>query len=93
MWAPILIQMGRASSYSSFDSFKAAVLANTLSYSGGKLSYSSLRGDSFEIWRNTYNLPTINGSARSQNPTYSYKSPYLNGTYGNNFVTVSYPGY
>lgn len=93
MWSPILIQMAQASSYSSLGAFANAVIGRPYSYSGGKLSYTSLRNCPYEIWRQSNNVPTVNGSARNFTPVNTFSSPYLNGVSGQTYVTVSYPGF
>ncbi|MFY7818200.1 MAG: hypothetical protein ACOVRB_07530 [Akkermansiaceae bacterium] len=76
MWAPIVIQMGRAVEYVSFENFQAAVKAARFEYQEGKLTYASLAKETFEVWANSQQLPRINGSALNQNPPMTYASSY-----------------
>ncbi|MCG3115074.1 MAG: hypothetical protein LLH30_05280 [Candidatus Manganitrophus sp. SA1] len=92
-WSPIIIQMGQASMYSSFDNFKTSVKANTFTYSNGKLTYDSENGDRFEFWANSNTLPKLNGATPSLNPAKTYSSPYIQGFHGEDVVTIAYPGY
>lgn len=92
-WAPVVIQCGQASNYASFAAFKASLIANSPTYSADVLTYLSQHGDTFSIARQSASLPTLNGSARPQNPTKVYDSPYLQGVSGADTMTISYPGY
>jgi len=94
MWAPVVIQMGRADDFKDgFDEFKKAVKALPYNYEDGKLSYTSLAGDNYEYWSNSTNLPKINGTKVNLNPTNTYDYPYLKMKHGSGVATVSYPGY
>jgi hypothetical protein len=41
MWAPVIIQMGRAADHEGFEAFHASVKDNKTEYSDGKLTYVS----------------------------------------------------
>lgn len=93
-WSPVIVQMGRAVDYNNdFEDFKDAVRATTVTYSDGKLTYTSPGGTVFEYWRQSATLPKINGTALNLNPSYAYSSPYLSGVYGQDTATVSLTGY
>lgn len=93
MWAPIVIQMGRAVEYVSFENFQAAVKAARFEYQDGKLTYASLAKETFEVWANSQKLPRINGSALNLNPPMTYASPYLSMFHGSARAVITYPGY
>ncbi len=44
MWAPVVIQMGRAADYETFEAFQQSVKDNKLEYENGKLNYVPRRG-------------------------------------------------
>ena len=48
MWAPVVIQMGRAKDFESFEAFQTSVKENPFTYADGKLSYTSEAGDTYE---------------------------------------------
>jgi hypothetical protein len=94
MWAPVVVQMGKAGDYmESFSQFKDAVKANSFAYSSGKLTYTSLAGDTYEYWSNSTTVGKINGSTVDLNPAKTYDFPNLSMLYGSDVATVSYPGY
>ena len=93
-WSPVVFQVGAAADYGyDYSAFKTSVKENSVSYSSGKLTYTSEAGDTFEMWSNSVNLPTINGSEVDLNPNKTYDSPFLQGYHGLNEVTLSYPGH
>jgi methionine-rich copper-binding protein CopC len=92
-WAPVIIQMGQASSYADFAAFRSSVIANALSFSNNILNYTSEAGDTFTFYANSKTTPQVNGSTVNLNPAKTYDSPYLSMTHGTDLATVSYPGY
>jgi len=92
MWAPVVLQMGRASDYASFSSFRSSVLANPFDYSGGRLRYESEAGDVYEVWANSDRLPRRNGRVPSLNPAKTYGSPHILSWHGDDTVRLSFPG-
>jgi len=93
-WSPVAFQVGAAADYGyDYSAFKTSVKENAVSYASGKLSYTSEASDTFEMWANSTNLPTINGSEVDLNPIKTYDSPFLQSYHGQNEVTLSYPGY
>ncbi len=92
-WAPVIIQMGQASSYADFADFRSSVIANALSFSNNTLNYTSEAGDTFTCYANSKTTPQVNGSTVILNPAKTYDSPYLSMTHGTDLATVSYPGY
>lgn len=93
MWAPVVIQMGRAADYPSFEAFQAAVKARKFEYENGKLTYGSEAKDRYEYWAKGAQLPKINGATVNLNPPKTYDSPYLSMEHGANKAVIKYPGY
>jgi hypothetical protein len=93
LWAPVVIQMGRASDYKTFEAFQASVKARKFEYKDGKLTYVSEAKETFEYWSNSKQLPKINGTAVNLNPAKTYDSPYLSMMHGSNKAVIKYPGY
>ena len=95
MWdeaSPVLIQMGQAADFASFDAFRGAVKARPCTYdANGTLTYTSLAGDVYRITRNSFAQPTVNGGG-STDPAKTYSSPYLLGYHGSNSIELSYAG-
>jgi hypothetical protein len=50
MWAPVVIQMGRAADYKSCEDFCAVVNGNRFEYKAGALTYVSTAKDTYEFW-------------------------------------------
>ena len=50
MWAPVVIQMGRAAEYKSFEAFQSSVKARKFEYESSKLTYVSEAKDTYEVW-------------------------------------------
>jgi methionine-rich copper-binding protein CopC len=92
-WAPVIIQMGQASSYADFAAFRTSVIANALTFVTNTLNYTSEAGDTFTFYANSKTTPRVNGTTVNLNPTKTYDSPYLSMTHGTDLATVSYPGY
>jgi hypothetical protein len=93
MWAPIVIQMGRAADYKSFEAFRASVKDNKFEYENGKLTYVSEAGDTYEYWAKITQLPRINNVEINLNPANTYDSPYLSMKHGAPVATISCPGH
>ena len=93
MWAPIVIQMGRAAEYKSFEAFQAAVKQRKFEYENGKLIYESEAKDSYEYWAKGAQLPKINGTTLNLNPPKTYDSPYLSMMHGSSKAVIKHPGY
>jgi|UniRef100_UPI0037847683 hypothetical protein len=93
MWAPIVIQMGRAADYKSFEAFQASVKARKFEYENGKLTYESEAKDGYEYWANSKQLPKINDTTVNLNPAKTYDSPYLSMKHGESKAVIKCPGY
>jgi len=50
MWAPVVIQMGRAADYKSFEAFCDSVKDKQFMYENGKLTYVSEANETYEYW-------------------------------------------
>ncbi len=93
MWAPIVIQMGRAADHKSFETFQASVKARKFEYENGKLTYESEAKDHYEYWAKGAQPPKINGTTVNLNPAKTYDSPYLSMEHGQSKAVIHYPGY
>lgn len=93
MWAPIVIQMGRAADYTSFEDFQAAVKDNRFEYTDGKLTYASVAKDTYEYWAKGSQPPCINGIELNLNPPKTYDSPYLSMMHGSSRAVITCPGH
>jgi hypothetical protein len=92
MWAPVVIQTGTSDDYATLAAFQEAVMDNAFSYTGGKLSYTSEAGNAFEVWSHSTTQPRVDGQDVELNPPLTYDSPYLQGTHGEDTVTLEFPG-
>ncbi len=93
MWAPVVIQMGRAADYESFAAFQQSVKENKIEFQDGKLTYVSEAGETFEYSANSKELPEINGETVNLNPAKTYDSPFLSMEHGSKVATITYPGH
>lgn len=93
LWAPIVIQMGRAADYSSFVAFQTAIKGNKLEYENGKLTYLSAAKDKYEYWTRGTQSPKINGATVNLNPRKTYDSPFLSMEHGQSKAVIHCPGY
>lgn len=93
IWAPVVIQMAQAGEHDSFAAFKAAVKAKPVTYTGGKVTYEALNGDTYEYQSKSKAPPKINGKTIDLNPAMAYDYPYLKMKHGDDRATITYPGY
>jgi hypothetical protein len=93
MWAPVLIQMGRAADYASFEAFQASANDNEFSFENGKLRYVSEASDTYEYWAKGAERPRINGADVNLNPHKTYDSPYLSMVHGEDEAVITFPGH
>jgi len=93
LWSPVVIQMGRASDYKSFEAFRTSVKDNEFEYANEKLTYISEAKDTFEYWAKGVQLPHINNVAINLNPANTYASPYLSMKHGSPVATIICPGH
>ena len=92
MWAPIVIQMGRARDYENFHAFQESVMGNRFEYGDGKLTYASEANITYEYWTKGAQLPHINGTAVNLNPPKIFDSPFLSMEDGSCKAVISSPG-
>jgi hypothetical protein len=92
----LLLHAGDLASYGSFDKFKAAVLTSRLKVTPDKIDYQVGQGAShLEVTHydakalDRFTLPLINGKPVDLRPAKTYQSPYLNGGFGSDKVSVS----
>lgn len=93
MWGPIVIQMGRAADYKSFEDFRASVKNNPLEYAAGKLTYVSTAKDQYEVWAKGAQPPRINGIKVNLNPAKTFDSPFLSMVHGSSKAVITCPGH
>jgi hypothetical protein len=93
MWVPVVIQMGRAAGYKSFEGFQASVKENRFEYQDGKLTYVSEAGETFEVWAKGAQMPKMNGTPVNLNPAKTYDSPFLSMAHGAHKAVITYPGH
>ena len=93
MWAPLVIQMGRAADYKSFEAFCTSVKDNPFVYENEKLTYVSEAKDTYEYWAKIAQPPHLNGVKVNLNPAKAYDTPYLSMVHGESKAIISYPGY
>jgi hypothetical protein len=92
----ILLHAGDITGDGSFEKFQSTVLANDLKVTADKVDYHfGPSGNHLEV--TCYNpqtpdrfaLPLINGKAVDLHPAATYQSPYLNGVFGSDKITVT----
>lgn len=104
-WAPVVLQMGRAADYESFEDFMESVKQNRFEYvesyyeygdghsEAGIMTYVSEAGDTYTYYSRSIRLPRINGEEVNLNPEKNLDSPFLSMVHGETTATMSYPGY
>ncbi len=92
----ILLHAGDVDGYGSFARFREAVLSNRLEVCADRVAYRFGAGPQvIEMHRydssapETFILPRINGRPVELRPSGAYRSPYLNGAFGSDRVTVT----
>jgi len=92
----ILIHAGDIRTSESFGKFQASVLANHLSVSPDKVTYDfGPTGNRIEMTPydpkapDHFSLPRINGQPVDLRPATAYQSPYLNGAFGGDKISVT----
>lgn len=93
LWAPIVIQMGRAADFKDFAAFQAAVKAGKTEYLEGKLTYASASGDVYEYWAKGARPHRINGNVLDLNPAKTYDSPHLSMPHGSSKAIITCVGH
>jgi hypothetical protein len=85
----VIVQMGQISEYADFAAFKADVLDNSLTVSGGAVTYDPGAVGGVLTMFNSRTLPRVNGLPVDLTPAKVSESPYLNGDYGTKAVTFT----
>jgi len=92
----VLMHAGDISTTRSFAAFRQQVLANPLTVEPDRIEYRPaadgpvLRCFRYVVDRyQDFKLPTVDGEPINLRPDYVYKSPYLNGRFGDDVVTVT----
>ncbi len=92
----ILLHAGDSASDGTFEKFQSSVLANDLKVTADHVDYSfGPSGTHVEVTRyvpqkpDRFALPLINGKAVDLHPAATYQSPYLNGAFGSDKITVT----
>lgn len=87
-YAPIVLEVARASDYPSFAAFQEQILVNALSVAGSTVNYRSSLGESLTLYTNYSALPQVNGVDVTLAPTKAYDSPFVSSTYDSGVVTL-----
>ena len=92
----ILLHAGDVASHGSFDKFKADVLTSRLNVTPDKVDYQfGPAANHLEVTLydakalDRFSLPLINGKPVDLRPAKTYHSPYLNGNFGSDKISVS----
>jgi len=92
----VLLHAGDLQASNSFEAFRAAVLANPLTVEPDRVVYGPSPGTSLlECFRydadahEQFTLPRIDGKTVGLRPEWTYRSPYLNGRFGEDRITVT----
>lgn len=86
-YAPIVIQVADKTDFSGLDAFEKAVKAATFKWSGNVFTYTSLKGDTFEVSTEKI-MPKLNGEEVETAPEYLVRSPYFNSEYGSGVFNI-----
>ena len=92
----VLFHAGDLGSHDSFAAFRAAVLARPLTVERDKVEYQPRpEGPRLECFRydadahGAFVLPHVDGKPVDLRPKWTYRSPYLNGRFGEDRITVT----
>jgi hypothetical protein len=92
----ILIHAGDRDADGSFEAFRERIRKNRLTVQADRVEYdSSADGVKIECFRyqprhdKDFKLPRINGTPVDLRPEWTYKSPYLNGRFGEDRIRVT----
>jgi hypothetical protein len=84
--SPIIFEARRAK-WSSFAAFKADILDNPRTYTGGVLRYTATTGTGYTFY-DTATTPRVNGVPINYAPTMGFNSPYMKSTWGTGRITI-----
>jgi hypothetical protein len=92
----VLIHCGDVDADGSFQEFRKSVLSNVLTVRPDKVEYrAGAEASPIEFFRYDVNapdhftLPRVDGVSVELRPTWTYRSPYLNGQFGSDRITVT----
>ena len=90
-YAPVIIEVGRASDYMDLlVYFKMVVLNQTVDVTDGVLTYNGLAGSGmFTFYTQTSQVPQLNGVPIDFAPDYTFDSPFMHEDYASGVVTIS----
>jgi len=92
---PLLGGVGVGSAGDAFAAFRASVLANPLVVEPDRVVYRASDGPELECFRydhhnfEDFKLPRVDGKAINLRPPWTYRSPYLNGKFSDDKVSVT----
>lgn len=92
----ILLHAGDVGRHGSFEAFRRTVRANPLVVTPDKVDYRFGAGREHLVMKrweagsaDQFSLPRVNGAAIDLHPAAAYDSPYLNGVFGSDRITVT----
>ena len=92
----ILFHAGDATTHSTFEKFRSAVLASRLAVSPEKVEYqfgpaaTRIVATVFDVdHTSAFTLPTVDGRPIDLRPATTWQSPYLNGDFGSDKVSIT----
>jgi hypothetical protein len=87
--APVIVQLAEKRDFSSLADFKAAVLRAPLHVDAQSVRFSGLhQARSIEFYHSSDRLPEIGGAPVDVAPPFAFKSPFLNGAWGDGRVEM-----
>jgi hypothetical protein len=97
-WSPVIFEAGRLSDFGSMKDFKQYIFGNkvtllkTVVPGFYRLSYEYGKGNKSRIDFNAANLqiPRVNGKPVDYDPSYLFKSPFLNSDYQSGKIRIDY---
>lgn len=91
--SPIVFEAGDKNEFGSFEGFKTAVQANTITVSADKVEYSGPKQPRIEFYfESTGKASTVDGKPFSPDPVFVYSSPFMQRKEGESIVTVTVGG-
>jgi HEAT repeat protein len=91
--SPILIEAGDKDEFGSFEGFKAAVQANTITATADKVEYGGPKQPRIEFYfESTGKASVVDGKPFSPDPVFVYSSPFMQRKEGESIVTVTVGG-
>lgn len=97
LWAPVVVQMGRAREQGAFEAFKQKVAATRFEFDAGegRLDFTSLAGDRYEFWRKNPRMPRFNGIPvrNGLEMPYAYINRYVSMKNGSAEARICCPGF